>query len=139
MPTKEELIEAQKKERTECLEKILASKSPKKIIVAGAGTGKTYTFKEILKANPADNNVAMTFIRLLSNEMYNYIGDLAEVKTFHAFCKRILHEQNGRVDLYSFLPQIIEEDAKFLSLNLSAFEQKFQLIQEDSAEVKFYI
>ena len=36
--------------RSECLQRILDSKSPRKVIVAGAGTGKTYAFKELLKA-----------------------------------------------------------------------------------------
>ena len=46
--TKEEKIELQKKERSDSLDKILKSKSSKKIIVAGAGTGKTFTFKRVL-------------------------------------------------------------------------------------------
>ena len=45
----EEIIAAQKVERKKCLDAILSSKSNKKIILAGAGTGKTFTFKEVLK------------------------------------------------------------------------------------------
>ena len=137
--TKKEKLEAQKKERAECLNKILKSKASKKIIVAGAGTGKTYTFKEILKANGTGENVALTFIRMLTSDMFHSFGDLAEVKTFHAFCKKVLHEKNGRVDIYPFLTKIIEEDAKYLEKDLNNFDKKFQLLEEKSEEIKFYL
>jgi len=139
MSTKEEKIAAQKKERDECLDKILKSKAPKKIIVAGAGTGKTFTFKEVLKVNGIGENVALTFIRMLTSDMFNSFGDLAEVKTFHAYCKKVLHEKNGRVDIYPFLTKIIEDDAKYLDKQLSDFDDKFQMLEEDSEEVKFYL
>ena len=66
----EEIIAAQKVERKKCLDAILSSKSNKKIILAGAGTGKTFTFKEVLKSNPQGENIAMTFIRMLTSDMY---------------------------------------------------------------------
>ena len=120
--TIEEIISVQKDERRKCLEAILLSKSDKKIILAGAGTGKTFTFKEVLKANPGSKNIAMTFIRKLTSDMDASFGDLAEVKTFHAYCKKILHEQNGKVELIPFLTRIIEEDVHFLGLALKDFE-----------------
>ena len=107
----EETISAQMKERRECINAILSSKSNKKIVLAGAGTGKTYTFREILKANSDGENIALTFIKSLTADMDSVFGDLAEVKTFHAYCKKILHEQNGKVELFPYLTQIIEEDA----------------------------
>ena len=137
--TKEEKIEAQKTERTECLDKILESDAPKKIIVAGAGTGKTFTFKKILELNPSDENIALTFIRLLTADMFSSFGDLAEVKTFHAYCKKVLHEKNGRVDIHPVLTNIIEEDAKYLERKLNGFDEKFQLLEEQSEEIEFYL
>lgn len=139
MPTKEEIIASQKSERTECLKKILESQASKKIIVAGAGTGKTFTFKELLKANGTGENIALTFIRKLTSDMFNSFGDLAEVKTFHSYCKKVLHQRNGKVDIYSFLTNIIEEDALYLGLELSEFDEKFELLQEDSEEIGFYL
>jgi superfamily I DNA/RNA helicase len=139
MPTKEEKIATQKKEREECLNKILKSKASKKIIVAGAGTGKTFTFKKVLEVNNSGENIALTFIRMLTSDMFNTFGDLAEVKTFHAFCKKVLHEKNGRVDIYPFLTKIIEEDAKYLKKQLNNFDNKFQLLEEDGEEIKFYL
>ena len=90
--TKAEIIKAQKEERGIILKTILESNAPKKIIVAGAGTGKTYTFSEVLKLNPNGANIAMTFIRLLRDDMECSLGTIAEVRTFHEFCKKILHE-----------------------------------------------
>ncbi len=72
--TKEELIISQKKERGKILQSILDSKEKKKIIVAGAGTGKTFTFSEVLKLNPDGVNIVMTFIRLLRNDMEGSLG-----------------------------------------------------------------
>ncbi len=135
----EEEVTKQKKERIDCLEKILDSSARKKIIVAGAGTGKTFTFEKILRKNTTGNNIVLTFIRLLTSDMNNSFGDLAEVKTFHSFCKKILHEKNGRVDIYPFLTEIIENDSKYLNKKLIAFDDKFQLLDEHSAEVAFYM
>ena len=47
--TKEELIERQKEERSARGDAIVASNSSKKLIVAGAGTGKTYTMASIIQ------------------------------------------------------------------------------------------
>ena len=135
----EEIIAAQKVERKKCLDAILSSKSNKKIILAGAGTGKTFTFKEVLKSSPQGENIAMTFIRMLTSDMYASFGDLAEVKTFHAYCKKILHEQNGKVELIPFLTKIIEEDAQILELGLKEFDKKFQMLDENIPEIAFYL
>ena len=98
-----------------CIKAILSSKSNKKIIIAGAGTGKTYIFREVLKANPDGNNIALTFINSLTDDMASVFGDLAEVKTFHAYCKKLLHKQNGKVELFPYLTKIIEEDVLAIS------------------------
>src|SRR5688500_11714314 len=110
--TKAETITAQKKERGILLQTILESKAPRKIIVAGAGTGKTYTFGEVLKLNPEGKNIAMTFIRLLRDDMESSLGEIAEVRTFHEFCKKVLHERRGGFFLYPKLTEIITGDSQ---------------------------
>lgn len=134
-----ETISVQKEERMKCKNAILSSKSNKKIVLSGAGTGKTHIFKEVLKANSSGKNIAMTFINSLTNDMDSVFGDLAEVKTFHAYCKKILHEQNGKVELFPYLTQIIDEDADYLGLALHDFDRKFQILDEKSPEVAFYL
>ncbi len=134
-----ELISKQKEELRECVESILSSKAKRKIIIAGAGTGKTYIFREILEKNPNGHNIALTFINRLTADMDSVLGELAEVKTFHAYCKKILHEQSGKVELFPYLTQIIKDDAKYLGLRLRAFDNKFQMLNEDSPEITFYL
>lgn len=137
--TKEELIENQKAERSACSDAIINSSAPKKVIVAGAGTGKTFTFSQVLKANGSTKNLAMTFINMLANDMESTFGDIAEVKTFHAFCKKVLHAQNGKVTMIPFLTKIIQEDASFAGVELTDIEGKFQRLEVDGPDVRFYL
>jgi superfamily I DNA/RNA helicase len=137
--TKAEYIQYQKDERAKILDSILHSKSKKRLIVAGAGTGKTFTFGEILKLNPDGANIAMTFIRLLRNDMAGALGEFAEVRTFHEFCKKILHENRGGFLLYPKLTQIISEDATHLNKNFGNFDDKFQMLDESGNDLKFYL
>ena len=137
--TKEELIEIQKAERSSCSDAIVNSTATRKVIVAGAGTGKTFTFAQVLRANGSTNNLAMTFINMLASDMSTTFGDIAEVKTFHAFCKRILHAQNGKVTMIPYLTKIIEEDAVIAGVDLTDIEGKFQRLEDDGADVKFYL
>jgi superfamily I DNA/RNA helicase len=137
--TKAEIIAAQKAERVILLKTILESKAPRKIIVAGPGTGKTYTFSELLKLNPAGANIAMTFIRLLRNDMESSLGSVAEVRTFHEFCKKILHERKGGFVLYPKLTDIVREDSQFLNVKCGNFDDKFQTLDESGNEINFYL
>jgi len=137
--TKEEFIISQKEERGKILQSILESKEKKKIIVAGAGTGKTFTFSEVLKLNPEGANIAMTFIRLLRNDMESSLGAYAEVRTFHEFCKKILHENRGGFFLYPKLTTIIKEDTQHLNVDCENFDDKFQVLDESGNEISFYL
>jgi superfamily I DNA/RNA helicase len=129
----------QKAERARCLEAILASTAKKKIIVAGPGTGKTFTFGKVFESRAGGNNLAMTFIRKLVGEMERSLGSNAEVKTFHAYCKKILHAQNGKVEIAPFLTHLIGRDAELLGMELSGFDAKFQTLEENAPEVAFHL
>jgi superfamily I DNA/RNA helicase len=54
-------------DREASLDAILSSAAPKKLIVAGPGTGKTFTFKAALER--AGGGVALTFIRALVRDL----------------------------------------------------------------------
>ena len=112
MATIQEIIRKQRVERNKCLQRIVESTADKKIIVSGPGTGKTYTFGELLNKNPTGNNLAMTFIRKLVAELETKLKSCAEVKTFHKYCKKILHKQFGEIQLIPYLTKIIECDSK---------------------------
>ncbi len=137
--TRAEIKEHQREERAVCLQAILDSKATKKLIVAGAGTGKTFTFREVLKPVIGGTNLAMTFIRKLVADMESSMSDVAEVKTFHAYCKKILHEQTGKVELVPFLTQIVERDAALLGEALDDFDSKFRMLEQKSPEIAFYL
>lgn len=129
----------QKAERKQCLDNILASKARRKLIAAGPGTGKTHTFRQMLVQRAGGNNLALTFINKLADEMKSALGKNAEVKTFHAYCKKVLHQQNGRVDLAPYLTAIIEKDAELLGNGFSGFAPKFQTLAEKSPELAFFL
>lgn len=137
--TLDEIKAQQQKGRGECLDKILASPAPKKLIVAGAGTGKTHTFGKLLAAQDGDAKLAMTFIRKLQKEMETALGAGVKVRTFHSFCKGVLHEKSGEIEMVPFLTELIEADAAQLGLNLVDFNGKFQNLQSASPEIAFYV
>jgi len=134
----EELKAWQKKERDRCFQEILNSTSPKKVIVAGPGTGKSFTFGQLLR-QARGNKLAMTFIRKLVTDMESKLVGIAEVKTFHAYCKKILHEQKGNVGIAPFLSGVVAKDAALIGNRLSDFDSKFQTLDEKSPEVAFHI
>jgi superfamily I DNA/RNA helicase len=96
---------------------VAESGAPKRLIVAGPGTGKTFTFKEALAqaiANAGEGQgLALTFIRNLVDDLKADLGALAEVHTFHGYCKYLMHHHVvglGGADLYPFLFDLLIED-----------------------------
>ena len=133
------LLEKQSEKRQQYLDTVLASPNPRKLIVAGPGTGKTHTFGQLFRNSARNDNLALTFIKNLVDDMNNEFGDVAEVKTFHAYCKKILHKRYGSIELVPFLTQLIEEDANFLGYEYSKFNSAFQNLDENSDEICFYL
>ena len=54
-------------ERTEYVNKILASKADKKVVVAGPGTGKTFLFKKVL--NGKTKTLTLSFVNSLVDDL----------------------------------------------------------------------
>ena len=79
---------------------ILDSESPKKLIVAGPGAGKTFTFKRLLgrASGPASKPIVLTFINNLKNDLERDLAGLAQVFTFHAYCLKLLFESEALRD-----------------------------------------
>jgi hypothetical protein len=110
--------------RSEAIEAIVNSGADKRLIVAGPGTGKTYTFKKalakaIVDSGRADKGLALTFIRNLVADLSEPLSDVADVFTFHGFCKHQMHRhavaglQEGW-DYYPALLEIIGADLKLI-------------------------
>jgi superfamily I DNA/RNA helicase len=93
---------------------ILDSKSERKLIVAGPGTGKTFTFKGVLKTKE-ERGLVLTFIRNLVSDLESELGEYADVYTFHGFCRRVMHQHppeglTKHFTYYPCLPILIAED-----------------------------
>jgi superfamily I DNA/RNA helicase len=95
---------------------IVESRAPKKLISAGPGTGKTTTFKRAL-AVCGGRGLALTFINSLVEDLEDKLADVADVFTFHGFCKYLLHRINvpGLTKGFEYYPPLfvlLSEDLK---------------------------
>ena len=99
---------------------IVESTSDKKLVVAGPGTGKSYTFQAVLSTCDG-KGLALTFIRNLVVDLTKDLGELAHVFTFHGFCHHWTrkHEIDGLArgwHYYPPLPELLVEDLRLLDL-----------------------
>jgi len=133
------LLDNQSAQRQRYLDAILHSDSPRKLIVAGPGTGKTYAFGKLFEDPGKVRNLALTFIRKLVEDMDTEFGDQAEAKTFHAYCKMLLHHAYGGFLLSPFLTQVIIEDSLSLGHPFTQFDLAFQTLNEEAEEIRFYL
>ena len=129
------------------LEAILDSNSRYKLIIAGAGTGKTYTFKQLLK-NVNGKSLALTFINNLARDMSDELGELADARTFHSFCRKILHKSptsdiNNSFHFFSKLNIVIAGDAEFLNYNFDeprkCLPRAFRTLTEDDGRIDYFL
>ena len=133
----------QEKDRKKCSDLILNSPAKKKIIVAGAGTGKTFTFQELLRGKNG-NALALTFINNLADDLENELEGLAKSQTFHGYCIKLLRRApfggiNAGFHIFPKLPMIIKSDEQILFGRESNFDEAFQCLIEDDGYIDFYI
>lgn len=110
-------------ERREATEAILRSDAPRKLVVAGPGTGKTYLFRQLLGRAPgsATNRLVLTFINTLTQDLKTQLGGDAQVQTLHSYCLSALKRKPAlRPELTDdfrcqpYLAGLIKEDWVFL-------------------------
>ena len=116
-PTGEELEEAARG-RAETSDAIVSSDAGRKLIIAGPGTGKTYNFRRALEA-VGGGGLALTFIKALVADLAGDLGNLAQVNTFHGFCKSLAHRLaieglTRRFHYYPPLMILVAEDMRLL-------------------------
>ena len=98
---------------------IVNSDAPKRLIVSGPGTGKTFTFRAALTKAIEDagggTGLALTFIRNLVADLERELGTLADVFTFHGYCKHLMHSHDvsglAAGDYYPPLLELVVTDA----------------------------
>src|SRR5262245_13702908 len=119
MPEKAD-VKAELKAATD---RILASTSQKKLVVAGPGAGKTYLFKELLKAASGGKSerLVLTFINALKSDLERNLGDISQVFTLHGYCQSLLRRskklRNGLSESFHCYPglrRILPQDWVFL-------------------------
>lgn len=126
-------------ERQASLQAILGSDDLRKVVVAGPGTGKTFTFKELLKRTEPPTLV-LTFIRNLVADLDRALGSIADVKTFHGFARWLLHSRGimAGVHYYPFLPEIIESDLYWIGppdVSLGQIDDALRLLDESNVAI----
>ena len=111
------------RELNEAIAKVLASKSRKKLVVAGAGAGKTTLFRRLLDAagGAPDDRIVLTFINNLKADLERSLGDAARVFTLHGYCQYLLRrygELRGGLTAtfrcYPGLVSLIKQDWEWL-------------------------
>lgn len=87
-----ETCEDEQAELQAVIDRILASSSRKRLVVAGPGTGKTRLFRRILEAahSTPDHFLVLTFNHSLAEGLETDLGGLAKVSTLHSYCLELL-------------------------------------------------
>lgn len=135
------------KKREEKLKLVLDSKAHLRLIVSGPGTGKTFTFRQVIKKMLPNSNVRIfTLINNLANDLINEFDkpEFANVKasTFHGYCKKLLYSKLGFDGIYyPGLSTLIESDATILGLSYSekSFQVAFANLDEESTSLLFFL
>src|SRR3989344_8854111 len=102
-----------KKERDNDVSKIKESNHPRKVVVAGPGTGKSYLFQELIQGKKAQGKkdfVAITFIGKLGDALADDLCGLSETMTMHGFARRFILSELKNWLYYPNIHQIIKED-----------------------------
>src|SRR3989344_2239664 len=112
-----------KTERENDLKKIKDSSHPRKVVVAGPGTGKSHMFGELIKEKQKQgkkNFLAITFIGKLGDALADELCGLAKTATMHGFARGFVLEHFKGWVYYPRIYEIIAEDLK--SEGVTSFE-----------------
>jgi superfamily I DNA/RNA helicase len=104
-----------KTERSADLQRIKDSPHPKKVVVAGPGTGKSYLFGELIKKKRSEgktNFLAITFIGKLGDALADDLCGMARTTTMHSFARSFVLEQAKGWNYYPRMRELIAEDLK---------------------------
>jgi superfamily I DNA/RNA helicase len=127
-------VQAKRQEHTEA---ILKSDAPRKVVVAGPGTGKTHLFKQVVTGKP--KTLTLSFINALVEDLSLELAGLSEVKTLHGFARGILKTATRKdVAIYPRMSKLMAGDAKILLGRVVDFDTIFHTRDDDHADLEFY-
>lgn len=116
---------------------ILNSDHPRKIVVAGPGTGKSHLFQEAIKKEKKLGKtkfLALTFIGKLCDELADDLAGLAETRTLHGFARNFV--LTNLTDDWEYYPEIFNIIKEDLALNGI---DKFEIGDDDyEKRTKYY-
>lgn len=104
-----------KTERENDLNKIKGSSHPRRVVVAGPGTGKSFMFGELIKEKHREGKtdfLAITFIGKLGDALADDLCGLAKTTTMHSFARSFVLEHCEGWNYYPRMYEIIAEDLK---------------------------
>jgi superfamily I DNA/RNA helicase len=93
---------------------ILTTVHDKKLIIAGPGAGKTFIFTKLLEnlASQKNNQLVLTFINTLKEDLDNNLSHLSHVYTLHGFCNYLLHNhevlRKGITENFFYYPPLVK-------------------------------
>lgn len=87
---------------------VVNSTHRRRVIVAGPGTGKSTTFKKALEQR-GGRGLALTFLRLLADDLRKSLAEYADGYTFHGFAKRQMkvHTPDGLSTHFEIYPPLV--------------------------------
>ena len=104
-----------KAQRAADVKRIKDSKHPRKVVVAGPGTGKSFLFGELIKQKRAEGKTsfkAITFIGKLGDALADDLCGLADTTTMHGLARELVLRQKPGWEYYPFIKDVIFEDLK---------------------------
>jgi superfamily I DNA/RNA helicase len=102
-------------ERSKDLGRIKDSARPRKVVVAGPGTGKSFLFSELIKKKRAEGKtkfLAITFIGKLGDSLADDLCGLAKTTTMHSYAREFVLQYAKNWDYYPRMSELIAEDLK---------------------------
>ncbi|MGD0158255.1 MAG: UvrD-helicase domain-containing protein [Terracidiphilus sp.] len=127
-----------KERRDKHVNAVLMSRSNRKVVVAGPGTGKTHLFRKALEGKP--NSLTLTFINSLVEDLSTELYGSSEVRTLHSFATEVLRKssQGKKIHIFTLLPELIGEDLLFLTGEQADFVRVFNTRDDDNPHLDFY-
>ena len=142
------MTESVEDELKAAVDAVINSTAVKKIVVAGPGAGKTWLFRKLLENCPGDpdERLILTFINNLKNDLEKDLGDLAQVYTFHGYCRWLLHQKAslraGLTEHFHYFPSLaslIKEDWELARDRKAPHFVGMMRELTDGEEISFYI